>query len=141
MGNLKDTQRVSFNKGGISGEGKVVGLVGEFPITGGRYIIQPDKPINNEVYDYSHFVCDEIDLIAIETIRYIYVVKRVADVEFDEPYSIVCVAENEEQAEKLMRSRIQYSVFEPPFFISKIGTANDEQEKDHIILEDIKQGA
>ena len=136
MGNLKNDQRVSFNRAGLVGEGKVVGLIGSFPITGGRYIIEPDKPINNEVYDYSHFVCDEIDLTVIDTVKYIYLVKRTGDVEYDEPYSIVCVAENEHHAIKLLASRISFSCIEPPFTCLVIGTANEEQFNGDIILED-----
>lgn len=37
----------------------------EMPILGYQYIIEPDKGINNEEYDYSHFVAWSTMLIEI----------------------------------------------------------------------------
>lgn len=33
---------------------------------GGTYIIEPDNSIRNEVYDYTHFVAQEIQLVLID---------------------------------------------------------------------------
>ena len=64
---LKQDQRVKFHIGDLTGEGKIVGkALEELPIIGGTYIIEPDQPIKNEVYDYTHFVAQEIQLILID---------------------------------------------------------------------------
>jgi len=60
---LKQGTRVEFNVQGISGEGTVVGVANNgSPIIGKTYIIEPDEPISNEAYDYSHFVAFESEL-------------------------------------------------------------------------------
>ena len=58
MEQLKQNTRISFDiDGKIKGVGKIVGVATcEMPILGYQYIIEPDKVINNEEYDYSHFV-------------------------------------------------------------------------------------
>ena len=63
---LKQGQRVEFNLGTLNGTGTVVGkAMSDQPIIGGTYIIEPDEPIRNEVYDYTHFVAQQINLILI----------------------------------------------------------------------------
>lgn len=60
---LKQNQRVSFKINDIQGKGKIVGMATSgSPIIGKSYIIEPDEPISNEVYDYSHFVAFEYQL-------------------------------------------------------------------------------
>jgi hypothetical protein len=57
----KQNQKVEFNiPASVSGYGKIVGVAtnGD-PILGRTYIIEPDSPISNEAYQYSHFVCFE----------------------------------------------------------------------------------
>jgi hypothetical protein len=58
MEQLKQNTRISFDiDGKIKGVGKIVGVTtSEMPMLGYQYIIEPDEPINNEVYEYSHFV-------------------------------------------------------------------------------------
>lgn len=64
--NLKQGQRVKFNVGGLKGVGKIVGkALEDQPIIGGTYIIEPDEPIRNETYDYTHFVTQQNQLILI----------------------------------------------------------------------------
>jgi hypothetical protein len=56
-------QRVAFNNGVIKGTGKVVGVaLSEQPIIGTTFIIEPDEPISNSTYPYTHFVCAELHL-------------------------------------------------------------------------------
>ena len=56
MEKFKQDQRVHFEMGNIVGDGKIVGLISnEAPILGHRYIVEPDQPINNEIYPYTHF--------------------------------------------------------------------------------------
>jgi hypothetical protein len=60
MKEMKQGQRVEFKIGELKGKGKVVGKsMNYLPIIGATYIIEPDEPISNEVYDYSHFVANE----------------------------------------------------------------------------------
>jgi hypothetical protein len=64
---LKQGQRVKFHIGDLMGEGKIVGMaLVEQPIIGGTYIIEPDQPIKNEVYDYTHFVAQEVQFELID---------------------------------------------------------------------------
>lgn len=64
---LKQGQRVEFRIGDLTGTGKIVGkALTDQPIIGGTYIIEPDISIRNEVYDYSHFVAQEIQLVLID---------------------------------------------------------------------------
>ncbi len=59
-------QKVSYQIGNLSGTGKVVGMaLTEQPVIGGTYIIEPDEPISNEAYEFSHFVAQEIYLKAL----------------------------------------------------------------------------
>lgn len=60
---LKQGTKVEFNVGTLKGTGKIVGL-SQIPqaVIGQGYIIEPDILINNEVYNYSHFTCFEINL-------------------------------------------------------------------------------
>lgn len=60
-------QRVSYKiSDDIFGEGKVVGKSkNDSIVVGGEYIIEPDVPINNGVYNYTHFTCFEIYLTKI----------------------------------------------------------------------------
>ena len=63
---MKQGQRVEFKIGDLIGKGKIVGkALTEQPIIGGTYIIEPDEPISNEVYDYTHFATQEIYLTLI----------------------------------------------------------------------------
>lgn len=56
-------QRVAFDNGTIKGTGKVVGVaLSEQPIIGATFIIEPDEPITNSTYPYTHFVCTELHL-------------------------------------------------------------------------------
>jgi len=64
---LKQGQRVKFHIGDLIGEGKIVGkALQEQMIIGGTYIIEPDQSIRNEVYDYTHFVAQEIQFELID---------------------------------------------------------------------------
>ena len=64
---LKQGQRVEFRIGDLTGKGKIVGkALNDQPIIGGTYIIEPDSSIRNEVYDYTHFVAQEIQLVLID---------------------------------------------------------------------------
>lgn len=57
---LKQGTRIEFEIADLKGEGTIVGLATTgHPIIGKTYIIEPDVPINNEVYDYTHFVAWE----------------------------------------------------------------------------------
>ena len=64
---LKQGQRIKFQIGDLIGTGKIVGkaLINQ-PIIGGTYIVEPDQPIINETYDYTHFVAHEINLTLIK---------------------------------------------------------------------------
>ena len=56
MEKLKQNQRVHFEIDGIIGDGKIIGIShSEMLFIGFQYIIEPDTPINNEIYPYSHF--------------------------------------------------------------------------------------
>jgi hypothetical protein len=67
MGELKQDQKVSFDVADIKGTGKIVGkALTEQPIIGITYIIEPDEPIRNEVYDYTHFVLNETQFKLID---------------------------------------------------------------------------
>lgn len=56
-------QKVEFDNGVIKGIGKIVGIATTPQAVIGRsYIIEPDVPIKNETYPYSHFVCFEVHL-------------------------------------------------------------------------------
>jgi len=66
MENFKQNQRVKFSIGDLNGTGKIVGKsLTDQPIIGGTYIIEPDVPITNETYNYTHFVSPEIYLTKI----------------------------------------------------------------------------
>jgi len=66
MEELKQNQRVKFSIGDLNGTGKIVGKsLTNQPIIGGTYIIEPDEPIQNKTYDYTHFVSPEIYLTKI----------------------------------------------------------------------------
>lgn len=58
---LKQGTRIKYNiNNELKGTGKIVGVAhNDLPIIGVTYIIEPDTPIKNEVYDYSHFVLPE----------------------------------------------------------------------------------
>ena len=63
MKEIKQGQRVEFKIGELKGKGKVVGKsMNYLPIIGTTYIIEPDEPLSNESYDYSHFVANETQL-------------------------------------------------------------------------------
>jgi hypothetical protein len=63
---LKQGQKVSFKIADLEGTGKIVGkALNDQPIIGATYIIEPDQPINNEVYGYSHFIAQQIYLTLI----------------------------------------------------------------------------
>jgi hypothetical protein len=63
---LKQDQRVEFCIGELKGKGKIVGkALTEQPWIGGTYIIEPEVSIRNEVYDFTHFVVQEIYLKVI----------------------------------------------------------------------------
>jgi len=56
-------QRVAFNNGVVKGTGKVVGVaLNDQPLIGATFIIEPDEPITNSAYPYTHFVCAELHL-------------------------------------------------------------------------------
>ena len=67
MKEYKQGQRVTFNVAFLKGSGKIVGLstIG-VPVLGRGYIIEPDLPIANQDYNYSHFVCFELYLTPID---------------------------------------------------------------------------
>jgi hypothetical protein len=58
---LKQGQRIKYDVNEeVRGTGTIVGkATNNVPILGGIYIIQPDIPINNGMYNYSHFVLPE----------------------------------------------------------------------------------
>jgi len=54
--NLKQGTKIEFDVQSLKGTGKIVGISKiTMPIIGNLYIIEPDEPINSEIYDYSHF--------------------------------------------------------------------------------------
>lgn len=61
---LKQDTRVQYNiNDKISGEGKVCGIVASNDPSGEKvYIVQPDAPINNEGYGFSHFAAYQSQL-------------------------------------------------------------------------------
>lgn len=60
---LKQDQKVSFIIDGTKATGKVVGKANNgHPFIGSLYIIEPDIPIRNDVYDHTHFVMFENQL-------------------------------------------------------------------------------
>lgn len=64
--NLKQGTRVEYDVQTLKGKGTIVGVaVVEQPISGQCYIIEPDEPIRNEVYDYTHFVAWGVQLKVI----------------------------------------------------------------------------
>ena len=63
MNILKQGQRIRYVISDLTGYGKIVGIASNsLPIIGISYIIEPDVPINNEVYQYTHFVAFENQL-------------------------------------------------------------------------------
>ena len=57
---LKQGQRVEYNVENLHGFGKITGKASNgVPILGISYIIEPEIPLDPEVYPYSHFVCFE----------------------------------------------------------------------------------
>jgi len=53
---LKQGQRIEFKVDQLEGFGKIVGKANNGqPIIGSLYIIEPEVPITNEIYPYSHF--------------------------------------------------------------------------------------
>lgn len=67
MEDLKQGTRVEFDiDGNIKGKGTIVGVATNgAPVIGKCYIIYPDEPICNEVYNYSHFVAWEFQFNVI----------------------------------------------------------------------------
>ena len=59
--NYEQNQRVEYNIPGVmSGTGRIVGCATNgVAILGRGFIIEPDQPISNETYPFSHFVCFE----------------------------------------------------------------------------------
>ncbi len=65
---LKQGQKISYKIGDLIGTGKIVGMaLNEQAIIGGTYIVEPDSPINNNTYEYSHFVSPEAYLTKIDS--------------------------------------------------------------------------
>jgi len=53
---LKQGTKVKYDVQTLKGTGTVVGVaLIEQAITGSLYIIEPDIPISNDIYNYSHF--------------------------------------------------------------------------------------
>ena len=73
MENLKQNTIVYFDLDGqFKGYGKIVGQSTiHQPIIGAQYIIEPDIPITNQVYPYSHFAIYETNfkVVPIKEIR------------------------------------------------------------------------
>ena len=61
MKDLKQGQKIEYHvDGSLHGFGKIVGKAkNDLPIIGGTYIIEPEEPINSDVYPYTHFVLFE----------------------------------------------------------------------------------
>jgi hypothetical protein len=60
---LTQEQKIEFDNGAVKGTGKICGIASEgVPVLGKAYIVQPDEPIKNEVYDYTHIVIHEVYL-------------------------------------------------------------------------------
>lgn len=61
---IRQDTKVLFRLNGdssMTGIGKVVGMVNQgLPIVGRSYIIEPEQPLENEHYPYTHFVLPEI---------------------------------------------------------------------------------
>lgn len=56
-------QKVIFDNGVIKGTGKVVGVANSAQaVIGHSYIIEPDSPIKNQTYPFTHFVCFEVHM-------------------------------------------------------------------------------
>lgn len=68
MNHIQGT-KVEFNHDSKVMTGKIVGLaLPEQPLIGCAYIIEPDRSIRNEVYDYTHIMLREIDFkLVIDT--------------------------------------------------------------------------
>lgn len=61
--NYGQDEKVSYDNGVVKGTGKVVGIATNGQaVIGKSYIIQPDVPITNETYPYTHFTIFEIHL-------------------------------------------------------------------------------
>ncbi len=68
MVKYKQGTRIKFNVQSITGTGKVVGVATiDRPIFGPLYIIEPDEPINSDIYQYTHICASEIELEEIIT--------------------------------------------------------------------------
>src|SRR5688572_965374 len=65
---LKQGTRITYNiDNSLQGEGEIVGVANNgVPILGIMYIIEPDIPIKNEVYDYSHICVYEYYLKVVK---------------------------------------------------------------------------
>lgn len=60
MEDLKQGTNIKYDVQTLKGEGKIVGIASnELPIIGKLYIIEPNEPINSDVYNYTHFVAYE----------------------------------------------------------------------------------
>jgi hypothetical protein len=60
MARVKQGTRVEFDVQSIKGKGTIVGVATvELPFIGASYIIEPDQKIENETYNYTHFVASE----------------------------------------------------------------------------------
>jgi hypothetical protein len=65
---LSQNDKVEFDNGVIKGTGKICGIASEsVAVIGKGYIVQPDEPIKNETYEYSHVVIHEVHLNPIKT--------------------------------------------------------------------------
>jgi hypothetical protein len=61
---LTQGTRIGFNLDGKTrGTGMIVGVaLSTLPVIGYTYIVEPDIPITNETYPYSHFVANETQI-------------------------------------------------------------------------------
>ena len=64
---MKQDQKVTFDNGVVKGTGKIVGVAtNSLPVIGRTYIVEPDQPIKNETYNYSHIAMQEIYIKKVE---------------------------------------------------------------------------
>lgn len=102
MENLKQGTRVEYDVQTLKGKGTIVGMsVNELPIIGATYIIEPDEPIQNEVYDYTHFA---VPMVCLKVINETEKEKGFVNIHIDTSRKIILTSikpyETREEAEK-----------------------------------------
>lgn len=92
---LKQGQRVEYNVDNLHGFGKIVGKANNgAPIIGCSYIIEPEIPIYNDVYQYTHFICYEIQFKLVGQPDEVINNDEPNIIEYDHHGTVVSVQEN-----------------------------------------------